>query len=95
MKFLNKTDATIRVATLAGHCAIFAPGQTLQVPAVMKKACLAEHLSLVEGADEVVPETVPAARKASSRKGKKAVVVEAEAAAAEAEMGQTVVEDTE
>lgn len=94
MKFLNKTDATIRVTTLDGHCAIFGPGEELQVPAVMKAACLAQHLSLVDGADEEVPETVPAARKATSRKGKKANVAAAEVAT-DAEMGQTVVEDTE
>lgn len=93
MKFLNKTDATIRVITLDGHCAIFGPGETVQVPAVMKAACLAQHLSLVEGADEEVPGTVPAARKATPRKGQKAnAKVEA---AADAEMGKTIVEDTE
>ena len=93
MKFLNKTDSTIRVVTLSGHTAVFGPQETLQVPAVMKAACLAQHLSLVEGEDEVVPETAPAARKATSRKGKKDVVAAAEAAAAE--QGQIVIEDSE
>lgn len=92
MKFKNKTDFQIRVATLDGHCAVFEAGEELQVPAVMKAACLAMHLTLTEGADEVA-DTAPVAKKVSSRKGKKDVVVAAEAVAAE--MGENLLQDVE
>lgn len=60
MKFTNKSDFDIRVASLNGHVAVFKAGETLEVPKAMKAACLAKNLSLVEGTDEDVPEETPA-----------------------------------
>ncbi len=66
MKFKNPGEQTVRVALLTGHIAIFEPGETLEVPDLMKSECLAKNLTLiVEDGEEVAK---PAAKKKAAAK---------------------------
>lgn len=63
MKFKNPGEQVVRIAMLTGHVAVFEPGETLEVPEIMKSDCLAANLTLV-------PETT---KKAGARKAPEAV----------------------
>jgi hypothetical protein len=92
MKFLNKTDSHIRVITLDGHCALFSPGEEVEVPGVMKAACLMHNLTLTEddGGEDLAAVNEP--KKAAP---KKAAPKKAAAAEAQPEDGETILDNVE
>lgn len=66
MKFKNPGEQTVRVALLTGHIAVFEPGETLEVPDLMKSECLAKNLTLI--VEEGEEATKPAAKKKAAAK---------------------------
>lgn len=49
VKFKNPGEQTVRISTIEGHSAIFEPGETVEVPEVLRTACLAANLTPVKG----------------------------------------------
>lgn len=81
LKFKNPGEQTVRVASLTGLIALFEPGETHEVPAVLRSECLALNLTEIkDAADPVEDKPVKPLTKAQQAAAAKAAKAAAEAA---------------
>lgn len=57
VKFKNPGEQTVRISTIEGQSAIFEPGETVEVPEVLRTACLAANLTQVKGGTTTASKT--------------------------------------